>query len=171
MLGPNGWRDRNRISANVFTQKMLESLDNATPPILRSFILTEPIHSNAPYDFLTETISRKNICGIVCRIAELRQLAPVAIALKRYQITNGSLPDELTQVIPEFLPKLPQSYFNAMVPKYRRLPEGSFKLWFYGLDGDDDDGRSQDQAKDGAYDPARDGDIVFEPGPPFGPKK
>lgn len=163
MLGPIGWKDRNRISANIFTQRLLDSLPENEGARLSEFISIPPPDSINPYAFLTETISYNRIFLHICRHLDYTQLAPVAIALKRYQIKHGAFPEDLTQVVPEFLPKLPLSYFNAMVPKYRRLPEGSFKLWFYGLDGDDDDGREQDQSK--SSDETHDYDIVFTPGP------
>ena len=162
--GPSGWTDRNRIAHNEFTQTRIDALGNSKLPVLASFLAAEFPSERTPYNYkLNGLATEQKIYREITESAETLQLAPVAIALKRYQIKRGTFPEDLTQVVPEFLPKLPQSYFNAMVPKYRRLPNESFKLWFFGLDGDDDDGREQDQSK--SSDETHDYDIVFTPGP------
>jgi hypothetical protein len=55
-----------------------------------------------------------------------------------------------------------------MTPKYQRLPNGSFKIWFFGTDGDDDDGRGPgENGKNPGPGPNADYDIVLTPGPPI----
>ncbi len=164
VLGPSGWRDRNHIAMSTETQLWIDRLDGNGPPLLAKAANTPFVSHSGLYDFMVDSMGDMRVWVEMAESAEALQLAPVAIALKRYQIKHGTFPDEVSQVVPEFLPQLPLSYFNAMVPKYRRLPEGSFKLWFYGLDGDDDDGRSEDPNKGG---PGQDYDIVFTPGPPI----
>jgi hypothetical protein len=164
LLGPSGWSDRNHIAMSNETQAWIDLLDGEEPPLLAKAISRTPAPHNSIYNFMADSGDIRPWADLA-ESAERLQLAPVAIALKRHQIKNGAFPDDLTQVIPEFLPKLPQSYFDAMAPKYRRLPEGSFKIWFNGLDGDDDDGRQQDQTK--GSDSKHDYDIVFAPGPPI----
>ncbi|MCB1230982.1 MAG: hypothetical protein KDN19_11975 [Verrucomicrobiae bacterium] len=54
------------------------------------------------------------------QIEAQRDHALIAIALERYRLAHGALPDHLSQLIPEFLPELPTSPATGQPPRYER---------------------------------------------------
>lgn len=69
-----------------------------------------------------------------------RALCIAAIALKRYSLRNGKLPDRLSALVPEFVAAVPTDYLDGQPIKYRLNPNGSFILYSVGEDGKDDGG-------------------------------
>jgi type II secretory pathway pseudopilin PulG len=70
----------------------------------------------------------------------LRELTLAAIALKRYQLRHGRLPDNLAALAPEFLRETPRDWFNGQPLHYRPNADGTFLLYSVGEDGKDDGG-------------------------------
>jgi hypothetical protein len=66
------------------------------------------------------------------------------VALKRFQLTHGDLPDSLTQMVPEYLPAVPQDPFSDGPFIYRREPNG-YLLYSVGYNGRDDGGVPSEQ--------------------------
>ncbi len=69
-----------------------------------------------------------------------RALCITAIALKRYSLRHGKLPDNLNALVPEFLSAVPVDYMDGKPLKYRLNTDGSFTLYSVGEDGLDDGG-------------------------------
>jgi hypothetical protein len=85
------------------------------------------------------------LSGTVLKAAKLetdRSLALSAIGLKRYSLRYGKLPENLTVLVPEFLPAVPVDFMDGKPIKYRLNPDGSFTLYSVGEDGNDDGGDS-----------------------------
>ncbi len=74
-----------------------------------------------------------------------RQMALASVALWRYQLRRGKLPKELSELIPEFLPKLPWDVMDQKPIKYR-ITETSFVIYSVGEDGVDDGGNPKPTA-------------------------
>jgi hypothetical protein len=72
-----------------------------------------------------------------------RQCAIAAIALKRYQLHHGSLPKDLSALVPEFVPVLPHDPIDGKPLRYRLNPDGTFLLYSVGADGVDDGGNAK----------------------------
>jgi hypothetical protein len=67
-------------------------------------------------------------------------LATTACALERYRLSNGRYPDELTQLVPAFLAKLPNDIIDGKPLRYRK--EGQrFALYSVGWNAHDDGGQ------------------------------
>ncbi|MCX7722209.1 MAG: hypothetical protein N2379_04005 [Verrucomicrobiae bacterium] len=66
-----------------------------------------------------------------------RALTVCAIALKRYQLSHGKLPESLEALVPEFLSAVPIDYMDGKPLKYRLNPDGTFVLYSVGEDGTD----------------------------------
>jgi hypothetical protein len=66
-----------------------------------------------------------------------------AIALQRYQLRYGKLPPDLESLAPEFLAAAPVDFMNGQPLHYGVEPDGSFRLYSVGLDGQDDGGNPQ----------------------------
>lgn len=47
----------------------------------------------------------------------------IAIALERHRLAHGSLPDRLSDLVPEWLPEIPQGSYSAQTPRYERAPD------------------------------------------------
>jgi hypothetical protein len=69
-----------------------------------------------------------------------RELAVVAIAIKRYQLRHGSPPSALEVLAPEFLAEVPLDRMDGKPLRYRMEPTGGFLLYSVGSDGVDDGG-------------------------------
>ena len=72
-----------------------------------------------------------------------RSLMIAAIALQRYQLCYGKLPPDLESLAPEFLAAVPVDFMNGQPLHYRVEPDGSFRLYSVGLDGQDDGGNPE----------------------------
>ncbi len=76
------------------------------------------------------------------RTASLSQMASTVIALQRYKQVNGVYPEQLSALIPTFLPALPQDYFlddgNPLI--YRLKSDGTYLLYSVGMNLKDDGG-------------------------------
>ena len=71
-----------------------------------------------------------------------RQQAITVLALERYRLKHSRYPDALTQLIPDYLAKLPQDPMDGRPMRYRLNPDDTFTLWSTGFDGQDNGGDS-----------------------------
>jgi hypothetical protein len=80
----------------------------------------------------------------------LNNLVCTAIALKRYQLKHGTLPQNLAALVPDFVPTLPADLMDGKSLRYEPYPNGSFILYSVGEDGQDDGGNAEpaDEAHD-----------------------
>lgn len=69
-----------------------------------------------------------------------RDLATTALAIKRYALRHGRLPDRLEALVPEFIPTAPRDWYAATLLRYRTKSDGSFLLYSVGSDGKDNGG-------------------------------
>jgi hypothetical protein len=69
-----------------------------------------------------------------------RRCAITAIALKRYELGHGTLPKELSALVPEFLPTTLNDPMDGQPLRYRLNADGTFLLYSIGSDGIDNGG-------------------------------
>ena len=74
------------------------------------------------------------------------QLAITALAIERYRLERGRLPDALKELAPQFIEAIPTDPFDGAPLRYRRLARG-YKVYSVGLDGHDDGGREPPEQK------------------------
>jgi hypothetical protein len=72
--------------------------------------------------------------------AQKREMMLAAIALKRYSLAHGRLPDRLDDLVPRFLQSVPTDLFGGTPLHYRRRSEDTFLVYSVGLDGVDQGG-------------------------------
>lgn len=60
-----------------------------------------------------------------------------AIALERFKLRTKSYPDTLSELVPDFLPKLPFDLMSGKSLRFERVSEQRFRLWSIGIDGID----------------------------------
>jgi hypothetical protein len=70
----------------------------------------------------------------------LHQMVIAAVALKRYELRHGQLPQSLAALAPEFLTEEPHDFMDGQPLRYRLNSDGSFILYSVGEDGVDDGG-------------------------------
>jgi len=74
------------------------------------------------------------------RLEARRRAAMVAIAVERYRLANGgSTPEDLDELIPQFLRSIPSDPFDGQPLRYKELPTG-FVVYSIGPDRTDDGG-------------------------------
>ena len=69
-----------------------------------------------------------------------RNMAIVAIALKRYELQHHELPPTLDALTPAILKTIPVDYMNGQVLHYQKKSDGAFLLYSVGENGVDDGG-------------------------------
>jgi len=77
--------------------------------------------------------------------AHLR-LAGIALAVEQFRLTKGRLPENLTDLAPQFLSHLPTDPFDGAPLRFRRLPKG-YVIYSVDLDRQDDGGREKPEHK------------------------
>jgi hypothetical protein len=65
--------------------------------------------------------------------------AAIACAIERYRLANGTLPENLFQLVPQFIAKIPNEAVSTEPMRYRREGNG-YVLYSAGWDGNDDKG-------------------------------
>ncbi|MBN2312616.1 MAG: hypothetical protein JXM79_01725 [Sedimentisphaerales bacterium] len=93
-------------------------------------------------------------------IARLRT-ARVGLAVQRYRLANGTLPDTLSQLVPEYLDSIPKDPFDSNELRYKKREIG-FVIYSIGEDLSDDGGTERPQKRRGQTDPNWDVTFIVE---------
>jgi hypothetical protein len=123
------------------------ALDNFPPP--------RSLASADNFKKADETVERKNyylskmllaalsnaITKEASSLAYLRT-SIVAIAVERFRVAHGQLPENLNEVVPQFLSAVPTDPFDGQPLRYHRLAKG-YVIYSIGSDGHDDGGREK----------------------------
>lgn len=64
----------------------------------------------------------------------------VAIAIERYQLKNGKLPNTLNELVPIFIDKIPTDVIDGKPLRYCQMTEGGYTLYSIGYNKVDDGG-------------------------------
>jgi hypothetical protein len=91
--------------------------------------------------FVTGLFMPANVkaAGRAFRVKTQCNIAVAAIALRRYQLRHKKYPNNLGELVPEFVSEVPVDYMDGKPLRYR-LDGDQFVLWSIGLDGKDDGG-------------------------------
>ena len=108
-------------------------LNNDRPQLLSG---SETLHSILSAGILSMEYSFEK----VIRFETARQIVITAIALKRYQLQHGEWPDQLAELVPQFLAAIPQDAMTGQSLLYHRKSDGTFLLYSVGEDGVDNGG-------------------------------
>jgi hypothetical protein len=74
------------------------------------------------------------------RIEAARRVIVAAIAVKRFQLQHGKLPETLGELASEFFPSVPVDPYDGKPLRYHPNADGTFLLYCVGEDGVDDGG-------------------------------
>ncbi|MBN2138785.1 MAG: hypothetical protein JW720_13335 [Sedimentisphaerales bacterium] len=84
-------------------------------------------------------------------IAQLRT-ASAGLAVERYRLAEGKLPEALNELVPEYLDVVPKDPFDGAELRFKRLEKG-FMVYSIGEDCSDDGGKERDKEAGGNWDP------------------
>jgi hypothetical protein len=91
----------------------------------------------------SDIFGENNLAAPVRKIVNLeaqRRVVVTAIALKRFQLANGHLPEKLSELVPQFLSAIPLDAVDGQPLRYRRNADGTSLLYSVGEDGMDNGG-------------------------------
>jgi hypothetical protein len=89
-------------------------------------------------------------------VAQL-EMAKALLAVERYRLAHGELPETLAALVPDYLPAVPADPFDGAPLRYRRLDRG-FLVYSVGEDAKDDGGKDEPS---GQKKPGETCDLVF----------
>jgi len=87
------------------------------------------------------TRTSKIILLLLCSFAVCIAIA-VAAFVERFRLARGSLPENLNELVPQFLSAVPGDPFDGQPLRYHRLGKG-YVIYSVGRDGLDDGGREK----------------------------
>jgi len=85
----------------------------------------------------------------------------LGLAIERYRLSKGRLPDALAELIPEFLSAVPLDPFDGNPIRYKKLEKG-YVVYSIGEDGRDDNGKEKPKDKTSANKRAYDLTFIVE---------
>jgi hypothetical protein len=85
--------------------------------------------------------------------------ALVGLAIERYRLAVGKLPDSLEKLVPAYLDSVPRDPFDGAQLRYKRLEKG-YVVYSIGEDGSDDGGKER-LPRDQRKDPEDSWDVTF----------
>lgn len=142
------WRTK-QIRLEESREELLSMIDfqhQRWVPRQRTFVPEN--HKSSAYDFDVNEAYR---CWETARRAIFDQvqdrLAALACGLELYRRKTGAHPHSLEQLVPDFLPKLPDDPASGRPFIYRRQDDGSFLLYSVGFNGIDQGGSSVRSAR------------------------
>ena len=100
-------------------------------------------------------IARQGMLGWLATTESRRRMVVTALALKRYAVRNGRLPETLGQLVPGLLNQVPADYMDAQPLRYRSRADGSFLLYSVGRDCKDDGGDQRSPPNETTENPHR----------------
>ena len=89
------------------------------------------------------------VAALDLRMRAHLDLARTALALERYRLATGKLPEDLNALVPQYLAQVPIDPFDGRPLRYRRTDPG-YLLYNVGEDGQDNGGLERDQTNRGA---------------------
>jgi hypothetical protein len=97
-------------------------------------------------------------CTIIdLRIAAQLRTARAGLAIERYRLAAGKLPESLAELIPTYLDAVPKDPFDGKDLRYKKLETG-FVVYSIGKDGNDDGGKERQRKRTG---PPATWDVTF----------
>ncbi|MBL9137582.1 MAG: hypothetical protein JNK85_17055 [Verrucomicrobiales bacterium] len=163
---PRGWIRQSQVSHIRYVQALVDDLANA-----RSYAQLAP-----PGQHLDRFISRKSLFNILAAMLApavdnasgrtyeseaRRRLAVVGLALERHRLADGQYPTSLDALAPRFLGEVPSDPMDGKPLRYSSTPDGQYRLYSVGRDGQDDGGLRPTRRAKSAADPKRASDLVW----------
>jgi hypothetical protein len=126
------------------------------PPPQRLTRFQEAAKKVEDLSFMHFTI--KMIAPSLDRVAQLDararshlDLARTALAIERYRLATGKVPERLEELVPQYLKEVPIDPFDGQPIRYRRTDPG-YCLYNIGEDGQDNGGKEKEPRSSAPYD-------------------
>ncbi len=145
---PRAFIYRNQINvALAYQQVLLDRLDPTGPAVRVTLspedeALRKRFSARSPYNLFAALLLpavEKSVPKAAVSQATVT-LARVACALERHRLATGAYPEQLDELAPRFLARIPPDPVNGGPLKYRREAPDRFILYSVALDGKDDGG-------------------------------
>lgn len=147
---PNGYWEYNRATYSRFIQQQLERVlapnqkrfdvsahQNHIAELAKLRVLPRGLHHILSY----EVLSQLSQVGIIsAEMSASISQARIAIALERYHSINGSIPENLTALVSEFLAQIPADPIDGKPLRYQKVSETDYRIWSIGYDQKDGGG-------------------------------
>ncbi len=88
------------------------------------------------------------VAGLSTRSQAGVDLARTALAIERYRLATGKLPERLEELVPQYLNAVPIDPFDGQPIRYHRSDLG-YRLYHIGEDGQDNSGKGKDEVNRG----------------------
>jgi hypothetical protein len=165
---PRGWFDQNKVTiARAYTDHILLAVDQtqrvysrqaATAASAAAAKIAGTQHPHSWFaSMLVPGLARASEKFVQAQVG--LDLARVGIALERFRLINGSYPETLAALEPDFFQRLPHDVLTGQPFKYQPNADGAFLLYSVGWN-ETDDGGTVELTKSGNFDPNK-GDWVW----------
>ncbi len=142
-LGASGLYDLNHLRHLQLVRTDIKASENdSLPGMLDEMQAVESRFETVPFAYGLA----HSLLPAAPRAAELHvesfallRTARTALAVERYRLGNGRIPDGLAELVPEYLPELPQDPFDGNPIRYGKLENG-YVVYSIGPDRKDDGG-------------------------------
>lgn len=110
---------------------------------------TDPRRLDTFYDRIRYQVSRNfgtfafSLLSRVVTSQTRREMAMAAVAIERYRLREGRVPDHLESLLPDLLRTLPRDYFDGKPLRYRSTGPADFLLYSVGENCLDEDGNAE----------------------------
>ncbi len=166
---PSGWFYQNMLTISELHQEFtLACVDTKSGRVLPE--VCEALQTRieklprAPYTIFAKLLMPA-LSKAVRRSARMQTAvgsARIACALERYRLAQSELPDSLEKLVPSLLPQLPNDLIDDKPLRYRREPDGGYRLWSVGWNRTDERGEiAWTKSKEPGVDMAQ-GDWVWQ---------
>jgi hypothetical protein len=157
-----------RLIVRLGQEQVLPAFDAAAGTVdlarLDEKVLTAKLGGRNPFTALAlGTVSAVRAASRNAAKAQANvNLARVAVAIERYRLTAGALPQQLGDLAPRFLDPVPPDPVNGQPLRYRRGEGDLFTLYSVGMNGQDDSGAVATSSKPSPTAEAAAGDWVWQ---------
>jgi hypothetical protein len=149
-LYPDGWWDQNKVTgARLIRQQVLLPISSGEFEQILLARNDSQQQSSGPYSFMSFAVElpwRGLPLRLISQECLLLQMG-TACALERFYIANGSYPENLDALMPDFLSAVPLDPVDQKPMRYHRTEDGRYVIYSVGYDQRDDNGRPHPKGK------------------------
>lgn len=158
-LAPKGWINRNVLTFSTKLTHLENALNSWTAGNPKAYSQFKKFHEssqNTPitvYNALSRSLEIRhlNTFSKALRIEATVNITKTAVALERYYLKQSTYPKSLSELVPQFLSKVPVDPIDLKPLRYQRLPSKQFKLYSIGANETDDGGEIHKDSNEGDW--------------------
>jgi hypothetical protein len=166
----SGWVSQNRVAiVRMFDASLLPAYDPTNRVVNLATARTQwqeaetELKTLSPYKIFARMLlpALNRVMERTARTQAAVELALTGCALERCRLMRGAYPEQLEQLVPEFLARVPLDPATREPLRYRRTEDGSFVLWSVGANLKDDDATPEPPRQSSTPDTSIEGDWVW----------